>query len=289
MRYILYRATNLRNGKFYVGRTTDSIVQREYSHWWAANNRHKTEFHRDMAEFGREAFRFEVIALFRSEDELFNAERETIALEKPEYNRKIGASGSHARSAPKASGQRPQDVSLPGEEWRPIEEFDGRYEVSNLGRVACLKTGGRMAVSIGLPPRRRVLKQTRDPKGYFCVFPVHDGNGVTRRVHQLVARAFIGPQLRGVTVRHKDGDQLHNNALNLEYGSMAENMADRGRHGRTARGDDRHGRAKLTADAVRKIRKLRPTCTQRELADMFGVTHQSIAQVLDGRSWSHVK
>lgn len=49
-----------------------------------------------------------------------------------------------------------------------------------------------------------------------------------------------------------------------------------------------HYFAKLDEDAVRRIRELALSTSQRELGRMFGVRHRTIAAVIERRSWRHV-
>lgn len=51
-----------------------------------------------------------------------------------------------------------------------------------------------------------------------------------------------------------------------------------------------HPSAKLTDDAVRAIRASYSPglISQRDLAELFGVTQQMIARILTGRAWAHV-
>jgi hypothetical protein len=290
MEHTIYLATCIPTRKRYIGRTSRPLHERIYMHFWNARRRRRTtEFHHDLVRYGEVGFRFEVIMTVKTNADLQQAEIKAIAMYAPEYNRKIGASGANCTVDRRAT-VRAIDADLDGEIWRPIIEFDGKYEVSDLGRVrSVIPRGEGMLLIQEIPPRRRILKQTPDPKGHVCVSPQFKGAKFTRRVHVLVAETFIGPRAPGIVTRHKDGDYANPRLDNLEYGTMADNMADRERHGRTARGDDRHGRAKLTTDIVRKIRKLRGRYTQCEMADMFGVTHQSIQAVLTGKSWSHVE
>jgi hypothetical protein len=69
-------------------------------------------------------------------------------------------------------------------------------------------------------------------------------------------------------------------------------MTDMKRKGRARgpgfRGED-HGRAKLTAVAVRQIRALRAAGTKyRILAERFGVSEGQIANLVLGRQWRHI-
>lgn len=106
------------------------------------------------------------------------------------------------------------------ETWRPVAGCPG-YEVSDRGRV--LSDKGRSP---------RFIRGTVNRGGYCTVFLRVDGGQVARLLHGLVAEAFIGPRAEGMEVRHLDGDPLNNAAENLTYGTHAENMQDRVRHGR---------------------------------------------------------
>jgi hypothetical protein len=54
---------------------------------------------------------------------------------------------------------------------------------------------------------------------------------------------------------------------------------------------EEHPAAKLTAQAVREIRGayIPGKVGQRWRAEMYGVSQQTIAQVLAGKSWAHIR
>lgn len=85
----------------------------------------------------------------------------------------------------------------------------------------------------------RELAQQPHSDGYMTVRVVSsDGRRRRLRVHQIVANYYIGPRPSPAhEVRHIDGDPRNNKAENLAWGTRAENAADRGRHGRTSRGE----------------------------------------------------
>jgi hypothetical protein len=106
------------------------------------------------------------------------------------------------------------------ETWRPVVGFEGQYEVSDHGQVVSLRSGDRL-----------VRKLHIDACGYLRVsFKVGDRTA-NRRVHSLVAEAFVGPRPDGMVVRHLDGNQLNNRPANLRYGTQAENAQDMLIHG----------------------------------------------------------
>jgi HNH endonuclease/NUMOD4 motif len=102
--------------------------------------------------------------------------------------------------------------------WLPVAGYENLYAVSDLGHVQSLKTG-------------RLLKPQLDRKGYLIVGNSRDGRSVTRKVHRIVAEAFIGPCPEGQQVRHVDGVKVNVAASNLAYGTPSENMLDQVRHG----------------------------------------------------------
>jgi len=111
--------------------------------------------------------------------------------------------------------------------------------------------------------------------------------GATHTVHSIVLRTFVGPAPDGCECRHRDGDRLNSRLANLHWGTRAENVADMAAHGTRVRGEA-YTTAKLTDDAVRKIRRLRGRVPQSLLAEIFDVSPAAIQAVHDGRTWTHV-
>lgn len=100
---------------------------------------------------------------------------------------------------------------------------EGKYEVSNLGRVRSLtreytRADGQRQVNIG-----RMLRPGWSRKHYPTVVI---GRGNTRTVHSLVAEAFLGPRPAGMEVRHINGNYGDARAANLKYGTRTENILD---------------------------------------------------------------
>ncbi len=61
-----------------------------------------------------------------------------------------------------------------------------------------------------------------------------DNRKHTIQVQRLMAWTFIGPQICGTLVCHKDGNEHNNDPTNLYYGSVSDNALDRERHKREA-------------------------------------------------------
>ena len=102
------------------------------------------------------------------------------------------------------------------EEWRPIAEFDGEYEVSNLGRVRSMK---KYRGQTG-----RIMPQTQQHHGYHAVMCWHNNKAYCRKVHRLVAEAFIPNPNHLGEVNHIDGDHDNNQVSNLEWVTHQANV-----------------------------------------------------------------
>lgn len=111
------------------------------------------------------------------------------------------------------------------EEWRAIAGLEGMYEVSSHGHVRSLDRTDRR----GRRRRGRILSTEGDI--YPKVSLPGPGGQVKRRVHILVAEAFLGPRPPGAVVRHLDDDKGNCAAGNLAYGTQAENVDDAFRNG----------------------------------------------------------
>jgi NUMOD4 motif/HNH endonuclease len=108
------------------------------------------------------------------------------------------------------------------ERWEAVPGYEGRYEVSDRGRVRSIP----QVKSLG-----RILRQHRRTGGYYGVSLYSEGRARVVCVHRLVMEAFVGPQPKGWHTRHLDGDQTNNRLSNLAYGTALDNADDVRRHG----------------------------------------------------------
>lgn len=103
------------------------------------------------------------------------------------------------------------------EQWKPIDGFDGAYEVSNLGRVRIAK--GKVMTTEYKPSTRGLRKRVE------CrVSLTKDKQRKHYYVGRLVAGAFCDGYAEGLTVDHIDGDTTNNAAENLEWVTRSENI-----------------------------------------------------------------
>lgn len=172
---------------------------------------------------------------------------------------------------------------MQNENWSDVPNFPG-YQISDQGRLRSFLYSKDRGPA---PPEGRILKGGHDRDGYRRAILCAD-NGKRRKsckIAHLVAAAFVGPRPRRAVVRHLNGDNQDDRAVNLTYGSQKQNIQDKLTHGTMPLGEDHHS-AKLTEEAVREIR-LSPIKTA-ELARKFGVAYAVVWAVRRGKTWKHI-
>lgn len=90
------------------------------------------------------------------------------------------------------------------ENWKPVIGYEGYYEVSDLGRVMNSKTG-------------YILTPYPNEKGYLRVILFKNGKMSHKRIHRLVADAFIPNPMNYPHINHKDENKTNNCVNNLEW------------------------------------------------------------------------
>lgn len=180
------------------------------------------------------------------------------------------------------------DVSVLHEEWKSVPGYEGRYEVSDLGRVRSLDVlapcrGGKKSWHRGKILRFGYTKGSG--RGYPYVL-LHDGSsgrhrGRTFTVHRLVLTAFIGPRAVGDEARHVNGNPEDCRLANLRWGTSRENKADKIAHGTAS--------VKLQPRDVVEIRaRLSRGESLASLSRAYGVSPHNIAAIRDNTIWRGV-
>lgn len=95
--------------------------------------------------------------------------------------------------------------------WRDIPGYEGLYQVSNLGNVLSVRSGG-------------LLRPCRNGCGYRKVTLFRPDRKKQHAIHRLVAAAFIPNPESKPHINHINGDKTDNRSENLEWATENENM-----------------------------------------------------------------
>ena len=110
--------------------------------------------------------------------------------------------------------------------WKAIPNYEGRYEVSNLGRVKSLPIVINKSNGFIHTTKLKVLKSSDNCHGYLTVYLTKNKVSKTRKVHQLVAEAFLEHIPDGthkLVVNHINFIRHDNRLCNLEVVTSREN------------------------------------------------------------------
>jgi hypothetical protein len=110
-----------------------------------------------------------------------------------------------------------EESSQGAELWRDVIHYEGRYMVSNMGRVRSLL--GRDSI---------VLRSRTNQSGYERITLKRFGGGKqTISIARLVAQHFLSDWDPDLTVNHINWDREDNRVANLEMMTVTENCSNR--------------------------------------------------------------
>lgn len=170
------------------------------------------------------------------------------------------------------------------EEWRDVVGYEEYFSVSSEGRVYSKRTN-------------KLLSLSKTKSGYLIFttrFGSRESRTITFRVHRLVAEAFIPNPDNKPQVNHINAVKDDNRKVNLEWVTPKENME----HARdmgllSTRVGKYNPSSKLRKRDIHYIRENFKSGDRnfgaRALGRMFGVDKVTIMDVINGKTWKHVK
>jgi hypothetical protein len=160
--------------------------------------------------------------------------------------------------------------------WKPVVGYEGCYEVSNLGRVNSIKRNGTLG---------GILKKILDTDGYIICCLMKSDIRMNKKVHRLVAQAFIPNPDNKPAVNHIDNDKTNNKVSNLEWCTNKENSVHCVKQNRQQKGEV-HYSSKLKLTDILFIRQSNLLTSQ--LAKKLNVSWNAVDKARKGKSWKHV-
>lgn len=178
------------------------------------------------------------------------------------------------------------------EQWRPIPGSNGRYDVSDQGRVRANRWTVHTANGQVRTYQTRMMSTYTEERTGYSMLRLSAPNGTRlRRVHNLVAEAFLGPRPEGADVCHNDSDGTNNRLSNLRYDTHVGNFQDMVDAGRSTYGENQPN-AVLTEEMVlyarrRYVRRSR-TDGIPAMAREFGVNEGTLKAAVIGPNWKYL-
>lgn len=111
--------------------------------------------------------------------------------------------------------------------WKPVKNYKGIYEISNLGRLKSVSRIITTKANVKKHIKEKILNPQQNNTGYKCASLMYQNKQKKRLIHQLVAEAFLDSKYleKGLVVDHVDNNRLNNNLNNLQIITYRENLS----------------------------------------------------------------
>jgi hypothetical protein len=172
--------------------------------------------------------------------------------------------------------------------WKDIPNFEGLYQVSNIGRV---KSVDRIRNQSNGKKRffpEKIIKPFIDDSGYprICIY-TKDATPTKQKVHRLVAMAFIPNPDNKPCVGHLDNDRMNPKVENLVWCTVKENAQHCIKSGRQHKLSAEAHPSSKPVIAINKITGQRTKFgSQKHAAKMLGLHQTHVNGVITGRDKS---
>lgn len=174
--------------------------------------------------------------------------------------------------------------------WKDIEDYEGIYQISNLGRVKSLQRNIKhWRGGISILKERIIMPDIAI--GYQRIELRKNNIGTNKLVHRLIASAFIPNPENKPYINHINGIKTDNRIENLEWCSQLENMRHAHKTGLIKHEiGEKNPLSKLTDKDILYIRNNYDNTRNysKIMADKYCVSWFTINNILKRKSWNHI-
>ena len=149
--------------------------------------------------------------------------------------------------------------------WKDVKGYEGKYQVSNLGRVKSLKRWSGTKFYY----RKYILNNyINKNNGYVYVCLTKNNKSKNARLHKLVAEHFLDNPNNYTQINHIDGNKSNNCVDNLEWCNGSYNIRDM---------YERKGKYKNDYKIIQTYKNLK-SCSK--VGKIFNMSGENIRQIL---------
>lgn len=171
--------------------------------------------------------------------------------------------------------------------WKDIPDYEGIYQVSNLGSI-------RSLVRIDRKGRKRggkFMQPVKTNDGYTQVTLYKNSLGKNIFIHRIVGAAFVLNPSNKPFINHKNSNREDNRSFNLEWITTSENNRHAYRNGlrKITRGDS-HYASKLTSKQVLEIRSkyIPHEYSLSKISVEYNISYGAVQAIIERKTWTHI-
>jgi hypothetical protein len=198
---------------------------------------------------------------------------------------------------------------LDGEIWKDILDYEGDYQVSNIGRVKSFKLG------------KEIIRKQCKRGDYFCIVLWKYGKYKNKQVHTLVFESHSSYKLeQDECVHHINGDKENNIFDNLEKMPKSEHNSfhmkgeNNSMFGKIGKNNPNYGNKRsekerktmsenhayfkgennpnhiLTKKQIIQIKMLfKLNFKNKEISKLYNISSATISMIKNNKIWNHIK
>ena len=168
--------------------------------------------------------------------------------------------------------------------WKEIKDYEGIYEISNLGNIKSLKRKGTNG---------KIMCYFDNGMGYLRVKLTKNNKSKSLLLHKIIANSFIPNPFLLKTINHKNGIKKDNRIENLEWCTQSENVIHAIKNGlRIYKSGVDIINSKFSYEKVIAIRRLNKIKNGKinisKLALKLNVSESSISRILKYKTYKNI-